>query len=184
MKGLDINLRLVMNFLAEIGLSARLVPGAAGFLEGVRIVGGGLEVDPNARASNVLHEAGHLAVIPGRYRPFMHGDLSDGIAKMMDAVKDEHPDSPLWRSAIQASEAEATAWAWAAGVAIGLPAEKIILDEEYDGTGADIRLALSMRAYPGINGLAHAGWCAANPRFAHVTGRPLYPKLAHWLSPV
>jgi hypothetical protein len=44
------------------------------------------------------------------------------------------------------------------------------------GTGAEMRLSLSMGMYIGIHGLAHAGFCSTN-RFGRL---PQYPKLAFW----
>lgn len=48
---------------------------------------------------------------------------------------------------------------WAAGLA----PEVVILDSEYEGGGAGIRLALQLCAYTGINGSVHAGM-TAHPR--------------------
>lgn len=77
---------------------------------------------------------------------------------------------------MQCSDPEATAWAWAAGVHLGLPPEAVIMDHEYDGEGEGIRLALQLKCYLGINGLTHAGICS-NPR---VDGG--YPVLRSWLQ--
>jgi hypothetical protein len=51
------------------------VPGARGFVEGVNIESGGLQIAPNALVSNVLHEAGYLALLPGNYRHLAAGGL-------------------------------------------------------------------------------------------------------------
>ena len=128
--------------------------------------------------SDLLHEAGHLALIPGRFRPGMNGDLSDGFTVMFKALDalDLPPDDPLSRAALQCSDPEATAWAWAAGTALGLPPETIITDDQYDGEGASIRQMLSMRLYLGIHGLIHAGLCLP-PR--NPGG---FPALTRWLQ--
>ncbi len=84
------------------------------------------------------------------------------------------------RAALQCSDPEATAWAWAAGKHLGIPEDEIILDSEYGNDGAGIRLALSLRSYPGINGLAHAGFCAVRDGVAPL---PVFPALAHWTQP-
>lgn len=83
---------------------------------------------------------------------------------------------------MQCSDPEATAWAWAIGKHLGLPDEIIILDSEYDGTGANERLSLGMGAHLGVHGLAHAGFCAASKAYSEITNQPCYPNLAFWLQ--
>jgi hypothetical protein len=172
-----------MQFLAGIGLDVQGRPGAQGFIDKVLIVDGGLRVDPFATPSNLLHEAGHVAIVPERFRALMSGDLSHGMKLMWDEIDQLNldPDGPLHRAALQCSESEATAWAWAAGKAIGLPDEVIILDPEYQGDGANMRFSLASNCYLGINGLSHAGFCSvrANP----YRNLPVYPSLAFWLQP-
>lgn len=171
-----------MYFIAGIGLHVEIVPGACGFIEGVRVVAGGLHVDQGARASGLLHEAGHLAIVPNAYRHYLNGDLDEGIGQIFDEVDAlglEH-DEPLLRAMLQAGDSEATAWAWAAGKALCLPEEKIIQNDEYGGDGAFIRSALAANSYVGINGISHAGFCVmrANP----YRNLPVYPGMAFWLQ--
>jgi hypothetical protein len=178
---------LLLRVIAElngIGLEARLVEGATGFLRGVRIVGGALHIAPEGRVSDVLHEAGHLACLPNRYRHRATDDIDVVAREMLDDVerRNEHPDSPLYRAAIQCDDSAATAWAFAFGRHIGVDPRDIIEDHQYpdevsgEGTGAEMRLSLSMGMYIGIHGLAHAGFCSTN-RFGRL---PQYPKLAFW----
>jgi hypothetical protein len=169
--------------LNGIGLVARIVADASGFLEKVRIVSGELHIAPDCPVSDVLHEAGHLACIPRRFRHRANDDLDVLAKEMLDdvVVLDAFGESPLYRAVIQCSDPEATAWAWAFGQHLGLAPEDIIEDHQYPdedgvGTGAEVRLALSMRMYIGIHGLAHAGFCSTN-RFGRL---PLYPNLAFW----
>ena len=54
-----------VGFLREIGLSVDIVHGATGFIEHIAIVEGGLQVDPRAPASGLLHEAGHISTVAG-----------------------------------------------------------------------------------------------------------------------
>lgn len=169
-------------FLQEIGIPVQIVPtvSPASFLEEVEVVDGSLRITPSCRASSLLHEAGHIACVPAPYRRLLSGNLYKGLRAMYELVRalDVDPDSPLMRAVIQCSDPEATAWAWAAGVHLGLPAELIIMDDEYDGEGADIRFCLQASSYLGINGLMHAGMCQ-NPR------RPGgFPVLRTWLQDV
>ncbi|MFL1449222.1 hypothetical protein ACI77O_12575 [Pseudomonas tritici] len=90
------------------------------------------------------------------------------------------PDDALVRAMIQAGETEATAWAFAAGRAVGLPDELIIQDCEYGGEGQHVRNALSASSYLGINGIQHAGFCVTRPN--PYRRLPVYPALAFWLQ--
>ncbi|CAB3754853.1 hypothetical protein [Paraburkholderia humisilvae] len=168
----------VVSFLNEIGIESRFEVGATGFVEGCRIDQGALAIDPNCRVSSLLHEAGHLAITPSCFRALMDGNLYAGQREMLEIVEriTAHPDEPLYRAAIQYSDPEATAWAWSAGVALGLPDVEIIRDDEYENDGAAIRLSLQVRMYVGIHGLAHAGFCAIRAR----DGVQAWPKLNFW----
>lgn len=175
-------LRRTLAFLNGIGMACHLVPEASGFVPGVRIVAGELFVDATAPASNVLHEAGHLAVLPGRFRRLANDDIDVVVATMLGSVDFSDPDIGEARAAMQSSDVEATAWAWAAGEAIGLNPGQIIRDVDYQGSGAEVRQQLRLRAYVGINGLSAAGFCVTRPALEKVYGRPAYPKLAMWLQ--
>ncbi len=173
-----------IEFLREIGLSVEIRPGASGFVSGVRIVHGGLEVDPQCSLSNLLHEAGHLACTPRQYRPLMDGNLYAGQRAMLEdiASKDLSPDSAEYRAVMQCSDPEATAWAWAAGRHLGLPEEVIIQDDEYNGDGPGMRTMLALNSYVGIHGLAHAGFCCTRSGLSKILKLPAYPQLAFWLQ--
>ncbi len=171
----------VIEFLRSIGLVVHVQDGACGFIDGVRIESGRLIVGPSCRPSGLLHEAGHVACVPARFRGYMGDNLAHGMQRMMIALREMElePDHPLERAAIQCSDPEATAWAWAAGVSIGLEPKQIIQDDEYDGDGAGIRTMLQANQYVGINGLAHAGMCK---RGAWVAPEARYPKMTTWLQ--
>lgn len=176
--------QVVVDFLNNVGLPVKVVHEVkGGFLENVAIVAGELQVDQKARASNILHEGGHLAVIPARYRSWFSGNLDAGWKRVLaDAdILALGPDDPLSRALMQASDPEVTAWAWAAGKHLGIPDELVIMDDEYDNTGAIVRMQLGAHAYIGINGLSHGGFCV---RRAHkYTTLPEYPLLQFWLQP-
>ncbi len=174
------HLEIAADFLRSIGLDVIEQPGAAGFLHGTRIKKGKLLYDPaKAEASDLLHEAGHLAVLPGRYRGWADDNILQVQLDMIEDVEkqstqpDFDADAPEIRAVMQAGETEATAWAFAAGRASGLPDEAIIQDHEYDGEGASIRAGLKANCYFGINGLVAGGLCE-NVR--------AYPTLTRWLQ--
>lgn len=171
------------DFLADIGLTVLWRPGASGFIDHIEVVAGALHLDPRCSISALLHEAGHLALVPTPYRAMLSGDVHRAIGQVFDdpSVSELPPDHPTLRALLQASDPEATAWAWAAGRHLGVPDELIILDGEYSGGGRDIRLALAARRYIGIHGLMHAGFCVV--RATPYRPLPTYPDLAFWLQP-
>lgn len=173
----------VVAFLRDIGIPCVVQPGARGFLEGVRIVHGGLQLSPAVHLGDALHEAGHLAVLPGRFRALANGNIDDVTRLMLDTVDFSNPDVGEARAAMQAGEAEATAWAWAAGEHLGLKPGEVIRNRDYSGGGRGIRVQLQARAYLGINGLASAGFCVTRPGYLEkAKGLPAYPRLAMWLQ--
>lgn len=177
-------LSATVEFLNDIGIPTHLEKGAKGFLDGVVIRQGSLFVDTDtARASNLLHEAGHLACIPGQFRQNMSDNLMSGLKMMYDRLDHCEPDSPLFKAIMQCSDPEATAWAWAAGKSIGIPDELIIEDQDYDGEGLSIRLMLQLNRYAGINGLSNAGFCKTRQLPNDPSNAAVFPQLNHWLQP-
>ena len=171
-----------VDFLMEIGLDIEIVPGSSGFVSGINIHEGALHVDPGAKASNLLHEAGHLAIVPSRFRGYLSGNLAHGMERIFAELEAEGtaPDAPVLRAMMQTGDTEATAWAWAAGKALDLPEEEIIRSSEYGGEGDCIRFMLSQRAYIGIHGISHAGFCLL--RGTSLRKGPIYPQMAFWLQ--
>jgi hypothetical protein len=169
------HLDTVLDFLKGIGLPWVVNDEVlCGFLPRIEIKAGVPHVHPKCPVSNLLHEAGHLACIPAQFRSLVSGDVDASLSTVWGENACYDPDSPLYRALIQCSDPEATAWAWAAGVAVGLPAEVIIKNGEYQRDGCAVRSALGGRAWCGINGLAHAGMCALKE----------YPKMLRWVQPV
>lgn len=175
--------QVVVDFLNSVGLPVTVVPGTNGFIPDVTIVNGELHVDPNCRPSGILHEAGHLAVIPQKYRTWFSGNLSIGWKRVLEDadILTLEPDHPTSRALMQAGDPEVTAWAWAVGKHLGMPDESIIRDDEYQNGGEVLRMQLNAHAYIGINGLSHGGFCVR--RANQYTNRPEYPLLQFWLQP-
>ena len=183
-EGVGAELLRVIDGLNGIGLPTHLVEKVAAdsFVPGIRMERGELLVAPGARVSALLHEAGHLATVPSRFRHYVGANWSAAIARMFKETQNEEPDSPLYRALLQCSDPEATAWAYAFGLHLGFEPDAIILDDEYEDTGALVRMQLGARAYLGINGLACAGYCATSASSAHYRKVPLYPEMAFWLQ--
>ncbi|CAM3472938.1 hypothetical protein [Paracidovorax anthurii] len=157
--------RRIMDFLRGIGLAVREAELPDGcFLPGVRVEHGGLCVDV-ARLrwpGDLLHEAGHLAVIPSALRPQVDGALQE-----LPAV--EH-----------GGETEATAWAWAAMRHLGLDAAVLFHDGGYHGQAESLRFTFEMGVYLGSAGLVAAG-LTLQPAQAEALGVEPYPHMRAWL---
>ena len=180
---MDANLEKVTGFLTEIQLPWEWCDTANGFMPNIDIKDGVLLISPNAEASDLLHEAGHLATIPENFRHLAQSNIA-GVHKIMLGTLDNvEIDSKSYFAIIQCDDSSATAWAWAVGEYLQLEPEQIIKDSEYDGTGADIRMMLTHRQYCGINGLHYAGFCAIRKNaFSEKQNMPAYPELAYWLQ--
>jgi len=134
------------------------------FLPGIAIENGELIVDRarNSWPGDLLHEAGHLAVLPLARRSNVSGDLHDSAL------------------ASHAGEPEVTAWAYAALLEIGLPAEVLFHEGGYGGNSAGLRLTYGVGVYPGAAGLSAAGM-AATPTEVRTGGAKAYPAMLRWL---
>ncbi|MBB4861572.1 hypothetical protein HNP46_000383 [Pseudomonas nitritireducens] len=175
---------VAVNFLREIGLTLVEVPSIpnASFLEDVRVVEGTLHYLASAKACNLLHEAGHVAIVPAKYRHLMNDDVEVGVKAMFQQMEIDHvmPGTPEFQAGLQVSEAEASAWSWAAGLAAGIPEELIIEDWCFEGEGALQRTRFLSNMHYGVNGLATAGFC----RTRETDLRPgvVFPELNFWLQ--
>jgi hypothetical protein len=155
----------ILSFLSRIGLPiAEDTLPAGTFLPGIALRTGGLVVDPDKLMwpGDLLHEAGHLAVLPSAPR------------------SDAHDDDPNHAEVEFAGELEAMAWAYAAAVELGLPMEVLIHDGGYHGRARDLLQMYSFGVYPGLRGLCETGMTAA-VGFTPDCGPVQYPRMLRWL---
>lgn len=157
--------RRIIGFLRGIGLAVEEAEVPEGsFLPGVRIAQGRLRVDL-ARLrwpGDLLHEAGHLAVVPAALRPAMDDALQE-----LPAV-------------LHGGEIEATAWAWAAMCHLGLPSAVLFHDGGYHGRAAGLRTTFELGVFLGASGLAAAGLTVL-PAQVSPGGPAPYPNMLAWL---
>lgn len=152
-------------FLRGIGLRVdEETLATSGFLPGVCIRAGGLVVDRGALAwpGDLLHEAGHLAVMPAALRPEQNGALHD-----CELVP-------------HAGEAEAIAWAFAAACAVGLSARELFHAGGYHGHGEALAMTFGCGVYPGLHGLMQADMAYGSAE-ARSAGVEAYPHMRRWL---
>ena len=157
--------RPILDFLAGIGIAVIETPlPPDSFLPGIVIRNGGLQVDPDRLQwpGDLLHEAGHLAVLP----PVLRTRASDDLADEQDVP--------------HAGETEAMAWAWAAVHAIGLPPEVLMHEGGYHGQSAAVLQMYAVGIIPGLRGLCETGMAAARG-FTPEPGDVQYPQMLRWL---
>ncbi len=121
----------IAEFLAGVGLPVRRerIVGKC-FMPGVSVKAGGLVCDEEAlaHAGDLLHEAGHLAVMTAADRAACDGDAGpDGGAEMA-----------------------AIAWSYAAAVALGMNARVVFHEDGYKGGGAALAENFEQGRYFGV----------------------------------
>lgn len=166
----------VVAFLTEIGIPCEKGRVGRSFITNVYIKAGGLVINSKSHVSDILHEAGHIAVLPSNIRHHAQGDLKQvekAIDEAIGQVTYEQwaSDDPAAKALLQVGDPEATAWAWAAGKHLDIPEHLIIEDEHYGETGASLRIMLGCRQYLGINGMV------ASRMLKNVAA---YPDLQKW----
>ncbi len=175
----------VFKFLSQLGFCVHPASATAGFLEGVRIEKGcvlAIDLAHPHSLGNLLHEAGHLAVIPSLFRAEISGDVDESLATLADAYMENASlflaepthflqENPLVRGLLQAGDQEAMAWSYAAALAAGVD-PGIVFSEDYQEGLSGVLFGLRMNAHPGIHGLAAGG----------MTTQKLYPRMTRWLQ--
>lgn len=155
----------IAGFLTEAGIEvmpAQLEQDC--FLPGILVLNGKLLVDETKLIypGDLLHEAGHLAVAPGDVRHSLSGEVMIPGADM-DAV-----------------EAQATAWAYAATIHLGLDARVLFHDGGYRGQSEGLIFTYGAGVYPGAYGLQELGMTAGR-EMAGRFGVAAYPHMLKWM---
>ena len=151
----------IVAFLRGIGLAVepRALPDPT-FLPGISIDCGVLLFDPVKLAypGDLLHEAGHLAVVPAAVRRTISGGMdSDGGYEMA-----------------------AIAWSYAAAVFLQLPLEILFHPAGYRGGAASLRENFSSGRYVGVPMLEWLGMSDRPQSGAHGSASG-YPVMRKWL---
>lgn len=147
-------------FLQEIGIDVHFdTIECHSFLPGISISGGSIFIDRKKLKfpGDILHEAGHIAVVPAVERPSLN---EAGIAN---------------REMREAEEMMAIAWSYAACVHLGIDAGFVFHDNGYKGGGSSIAENFKEGRYFGVPVLKWIGMCN-NPEEENG-----YPKMLKWL---
>ncbi len=151
----------IIAFVRSIGLPVELgeVPEDA-FLPGICITHGGLLVDPDRMLypGDLLHEAGHLAVLTASERSLPDGRLPVDGGQEMGAI----------------------AWSYAAARHLGLDASIVFHDDGYKGDAGSLLDNFRQGYYLGVPYLQWIGlsWEANQ---AAARGVQAYPHMQGWL---
>lgn len=158
-------IRRISAFLNEIGIgcSVASVPDDT-FLPGVEIREGAIVFDPERLVSpgDLLHEAGHIAVVPAGERAALSGDLGQNDQQAMG------------------HEIAAILWSYAALRAIGLPEATVFHPQGYKGQGDWYLRIFRDGHYPGLPLLEWMGLCVGSETAAR-TGQASFPAMQAWL---
>jgi hypothetical protein len=151
----------MIEFIRWVGLPVELGEvDAEAFLPGIAIAKGGLSIDP-ARLrypGDLLHEAGHLAMLTGAERSLCSARLPVDGGQEMGAI----------------------AWSYAAAMHLGLDAAVVFHSDGYKG-GADSLLSNFQGGH--YLGVPYLQWLGLSwePHQAAARGVAAYPAMLRWL---
>lgn len=182
----------IVSFLRGIGIGVEFGEGARnGFLPGVNIQGGVIHVDPETLVGpgDLLHEAGHIAILPRRFHAQLGRDLdADTRAAIAAEAGPAIPDDLILARPLQQGEAMAQAWSYAAALHIGVPLPCVFFPgsykvDSYEGIHP-IQRWLESGTHHGPNGLAAVGMTGFSGIFAFMgdNGLPPFPRMTRWVQ--
>jgi hypothetical protein len=180
----------MLDFLDRIGMPFKAGPfGQDGFLPGIQIVNGEMLIDPDrlAGSGDVLHEAGHIVIVPSRWR----SELGNDVIESLDAVVATDPDAAddfQLQTSIKMSEFMAQAWSYAALKDLGLPPECVFFPGSYkyhpDMKPHPMATWVESGTHFGIMALSQVGMTGGLGLFEPpgANGLEPFPKMAKWLQ--
>lgn len=151
----------IAEFLASIGIPVAFATlSERTFLPGIAIRSGILTIDePNLQyPGDLLHEAGHLAMLLPRERTQANGHMGDDGGLEMAAI----------------------AWSYAAARHLDVPPEVVFHEAGYRGGSGSLLDNFAAGRYVGVPMLEWARLTAAEQR-AHAMGVQPYPAMLRWL---
>jgi GNAT superfamily N-acetyltransferase len=146
----------ILAFLRGIGLTIEMGAVTDGVQPGIRLIANGLCVDLDNLffAGDLLHDAGHLAVMPpSRRSAYLPLPTTDGGEEMATL-----------------------AWSYAAALHIGIPPEVVFHEHGYKGQGQMLIARYEFGDRPGVPLLAWMGLTSLPEDIP--SG---FPRMAHWL---
>lgn len=155
-------LHRILPFLREIGFEIREadLSERKTFVPGIAIEGEAILIDKLTLLypGDLLHEAGHLAVMTGERRRRVHGDAGKKAAEEMMAI----------------------AWSYAAAVHLGLEASVVFHEGGYNGGSDSLIENFTTGHYIGVPMLQWVGLTADEKRAKELGVEP-YPAMINWV---
>ncbi len=151
----------IIDFLRSIGLCVIEQPiTVATVLPGITVAHGALVVDHATikYPGDLLHEAGHLAVVPSAVRKLLHENVGDNGGEEMAAM----------------------AWSYAAALYLQIPPEVVLHQDGYRGGADSLIENFAARRYIGVPILTWRGLADAPPQDDSDAGG--YPKKKRWVT--
>jgi hypothetical protein len=158
-------LQKCISFLQEIGIETCFEKlDESCFLPGLAIRNGTIIIDKEALSNpgDILHEAGHIAVVPAAERHMLTASVIQN------------------REHREAEEMMAIAWSYAACVHLGLDPHLVFHDEGYKGGGSYIAGNFAAKNYFGLPMLQWKGM-AAGEKYARELNVVPYPHMIKWV---
>jgi hypothetical protein len=162
MRPIEATAQRILDFLTSIGLSVRHeMLRTPTVLPGITVDNGVLVVDPDKLSSpgDLLHEAGHLAVLNSVERTAATADLGSDAGYEMGAI----------------------AWSWAALCGLGLKPEILFHANGYGGGSSALIENFRAGRYIGVPVLEWKGLAVQAERAAELGVEP-YPEMLRWLA--
>ena len=157
---------LFVDFLKEIGIEVSfksiteptIVPGIT-LQQGCVVI----DKDQLLYPGDILHEAGHIAVMPPEIRPTLNGTLEDC---------DLH----------RGGELMAIAWSYAACIHLKIDPHIVFHEHGYKDGGRNLVENFSNQRFVGVSTLQ---WCGMtnDPTSTKDLSLPLFPEMKAWLRP-
>ncbi|MGB3005380.1 MAG: hypothetical protein WBC06_02650 [Chitinophagaceae bacterium] len=154
-----------LEFLKSIGIAIHFMPLDDNcFLPGISIINGEIVVDMEKfkYPGDILHEAGHIAVVPPAERHLLNADTI--------ATREQR----------EAEEMMAIAWSYAACVHLDIDAGFVFHDNGYKGGGSSIAESFKQGHYFGVPMLQWIGM-ALEKKDDKDPEKPVYPSMRKWM---
>jgi hypothetical protein len=180
----------ILDFLDRIEMPFKAGPfGQDGFLPGIQIVNGVMLIDPDrlVGSGDVLHEAGHIVIVPSRWRSSLGNDVIESLDEVVATDPDAADDFQL-QTSIKMSEFMAQAWSYAALKDLGLPPECVFFPGSYkyhpDMKPHPMATWVESGTHFGIMALSQVGMTGGLGLFEPLgaNGLPPFPAMAKWLQ--
>lgn len=159
----DPELQIIESFLRVIGIPLRYgsLSGDC-FVPGIQLQEGTIVVDREQLGwpGDILHEAGHIAVMEAHHRPLATGDLK------------------LARTSREGEELAAIAWSYAACLQTGLPARIVFHEGGYKEDSGWLLEQFTSGNYLYLPLLQWMGLCRIKPSRE---GESVYPAMIKWV---